>query len=482
MPTRSRARSAARARPPAASSSAATSTSATSSPACSAAAAPRADAPRSRGAGRARARAVAPTSIGQLPVSFAEAALGTKRTIRTGAGGDGRDLRPARRRERRAPARSRQGGGGAGAGGVPGDLYLDVEVRPDPHLRRAGDDIELDLPVTITEAVLGAKVEVPTVEGPVTLSIPPGTSSGARLRLRGRGIKRPDGTRGDQIARVEIVAPKIKPDDAETRKLFEEIAERTGAGRRCDDFDIPFPTRRHHKGARMSTENQKTLPLLVAAQPRPVPRRRHAGRDRSRQLAAPHRGAGRQGRARAGRHPEGRRHRRARRRGPLHDLRRGRGRPHREGGREPRHRGAARRGAPPRHRLHAGEAVPGRHLRAAGRDPQGSDRDRRAGHGGLRRRQAAHRHLARHPGRDRAGARPEQGPGPAGRHRRRDRRPVARGARLAAGRERRRRAAATAAGAAAAQGRADQGQAEDRPRRCARSSRSTSARRCCARS
>jgi len=75
--------------------------------------------------------------------------------------------------------------------------------------------------------VLGAKVEVPTVEGPVTVTIPPGTSSGARLRLRGRGIKRPDGSRGDQIARVEIMAPKIKPDDAETRKLFEEIAART---------------------------------------------------------------------------------------------------------------------------------------------------------------------------------------------------------------------------------------------------------------
>ena len=114
-----------------------------------------------------------------------------------------------------------------GDSGMPGDLYLDVEVRPDPHLRRTGDDIELDLPVTISEAVLGAKVEVPTVEGRVTLTIPPGTSSGSRLRLRGRGVKRPDGTRGDQYARVEIMAPKIMPDDSETRKLFEQIAART---------------------------------------------------------------------------------------------------------------------------------------------------------------------------------------------------------------------------------------------------------------
>jgi DnaJ-class molecular chaperone len=113
------------------------------------------------------------------------------------------------------------------SGGVPGDLYLDVDVRPDPYLRRHGDDIELDLPISVSEAALGARVEVPTVEGPVTVTVPPGTSSGARLRLRGRGVKRSDGTRGDQIARVEIVMPKIKPDDNETRQLFEQIAQRT---------------------------------------------------------------------------------------------------------------------------------------------------------------------------------------------------------------------------------------------------------------
>jgi len=61
----------------------------------------------------------------------------------------------------------------------------------------------------------------------VTVTIPPGTSSGARLRLRGRGIKKADGSRGDQFCRVEIVTPKIAPDDTETRQLFEEIARRT---------------------------------------------------------------------------------------------------------------------------------------------------------------------------------------------------------------------------------------------------------------
>jgi DnaJ-class molecular chaperone len=165
--------------------------------------------------------------IGQLPITFAEAALGTKKTIRTGSG-DTIDISVPAGVEN--GGRLRVPGKGAAADskdGVPGDMYLDLDVRPDPHLRRAGDDVELELPITISEAVLGAKVEVPTVEGRVTLTIPPGTSSGARLRLRGRGVKHPDGSRGDQIVRVEIVAPKIKPDDAETRKLFEEIAART---------------------------------------------------------------------------------------------------------------------------------------------------------------------------------------------------------------------------------------------------------------
>jgi molecular chaperone DnaJ len=100
-------------------------------------------------------------------------------------------------------------------------------VRPDPHLSRSGSDIELSVPVTFSEAALGTKVEVPTVEGPVTVTIPPGTSSGARLRLRGRGVKKPDGSRGDQMVRVEIVAPKGAGDDPETRKLLEELARRT---------------------------------------------------------------------------------------------------------------------------------------------------------------------------------------------------------------------------------------------------------------
>jgi len=165
--------------------------------------------------------------LGSLDVSFSEAALGTRRTVPTGSGGEVDVQIPA---GVETGGRLRVPGQGAPApqkNGVAGDLFLDITVTPDRFLRRNGSDIELDLPVSVAEAALGAKVDVPTVEGRVTLSVPPGTSSGARLRLRGRGVKKTDGSRGDQFCRVEIVVPRIGPDDGEIRKLFEEIGRRT---------------------------------------------------------------------------------------------------------------------------------------------------------------------------------------------------------------------------------------------------------------
>lgn len=165
---------------------------------------------------------------GSIEVTFAEAALGTERSMRVGGGSKVEVVIPP---GVETGARLRVTGHGAPApskGGVAGDLYLDITVTPDKHLRRTEDDLELALPVSVSEAALGAKVQVPTVEGPVTVTIPPGTSSGAKLRLRGRGIKRNDGTRGDQFCRIEIVVPKGVPDDADLRKLFEEIGRRAG--------------------------------------------------------------------------------------------------------------------------------------------------------------------------------------------------------------------------------------------------------------
>lgn len=103
------------------------------------------------------------------------------------------------------------GRGQAGRGseaGSSGDLLLTVRVRPHPYFRREGLDVHAELPVTLAEAVLGAEVEVPTIDGPVRVRLPAGTSGGQRFRLRGRGVRRPDGTAGDHHYRVRIVLPR----------------------------------------------------------------------------------------------------------------------------------------------------------------------------------------------------------------------------------------------------------------------------------
>mgnify|MGYP003606232418 CR=1 FL=1 len=101
-----------------------------------------------------------------------------------------------------------RGKGGAGYGeGGPGDALLTLVVRPDPDWRRDGDDVETTLPITIDEAVLGGRVEVQTIDGPVMLTIPRGASSGRKLRLKGRGIKGEGGKRGDHYVVLSIVLP-----------------------------------------------------------------------------------------------------------------------------------------------------------------------------------------------------------------------------------------------------------------------------------
>jgi len=93
-----------------------------------------------------------------------------------------------------------------------GDAIVTIEIAPHRHFRREGSNIRLDLPVTLKEAVLGAKVKVPTPEGAVMLTIPKGTSSGKVLRLKGRGFSAKDGKRGDQLVTVEIELPASDPD------------------------------------------------------------------------------------------------------------------------------------------------------------------------------------------------------------------------------------------------------------------------------
>jgi molecular chaperone DnaJ len=160
-----------------------------------------------------------------IEVSFREAVLGTRRSLRAGSGQTVEVNVPAGV-ESGARLRVPGQGGQAQRNGRPGDLYLDLTVLPDPHLRRSGRDIELTLPLTLAEACLGTQVDVPTVDGSVRLTIPAGTSSGAKLRLRGKGVKGQDSTRGDQFCRIEVVVPKLDPDDKEARRLVEELDRR----------------------------------------------------------------------------------------------------------------------------------------------------------------------------------------------------------------------------------------------------------------
>jgi len=120
------------------------------------------------------------------------------------------------------------GQGAAGAnGGPPGDLFLHVRLAAHPLYRMAGDDLELDLELTPWQAVLGDEVKVETLDGPVTLKVPPGTPAGRRLRLRGRGLPRDNGQRGDLHALVRVVVPE-RPSAAE-RQAYEALKSATSA-------------------------------------------------------------------------------------------------------------------------------------------------------------------------------------------------------------------------------------------------------------
>jgi curved DNA-binding protein len=114
-----------------------------------------------------------------------------------------------------------QGGRGAG-GGAAGDLYLIVRIAPHPRYRLEGRDLHLQLPVTPWEAALGATVPVDTPAGEVKVKVPPGSSSGRRLRLRGQGMPNPRGQPGDLLAEARIMVPKRL--NRRERELFEELA------------------------------------------------------------------------------------------------------------------------------------------------------------------------------------------------------------------------------------------------------------------
>jgi DnaJ-class molecular chaperone len=108
-------------------------------------------------------------------------------------------------------------------GSEPGDLYIKLKVRPHPIFDVSGDDITAEAPVSPSEAVLGATIEVPTLEGKVEIKIPPGAQGGQRLRLRGQGLNKRAGGRGDQYVKLKVVVPS-HPTDRE-QDLYKELGE-----------------------------------------------------------------------------------------------------------------------------------------------------------------------------------------------------------------------------------------------------------------
>jgi molecular chaperone DnaJ len=154
---------------------------------------------------------------------------GKLRTACRTCGGEGR-VRRTETIEVRIPAGVANGGrvrvpgkGNAGTMGAPaGDLYLRVVVRPHPFFERRGNDLYTKVPVTVSEATLGAKIEVPTMDGRSLVKIPPGTNSGSTLRLREKGVPSArNGARGDQYVEVQVIVPKRT--DERVRNLMKEL-------------------------------------------------------------------------------------------------------------------------------------------------------------------------------------------------------------------------------------------------------------------
>jgi DnaJ-class molecular chaperone len=171
------------------------------------------------GASRARSEAGGPFAMRgrdlryTLEIDFLEAAAGAKKRVTLPEGGT-LDLTVPEGVSNGQTLRLKGKGAAGNRGSEPGDALVEIRVRPHAQFNRSGDDIGLELPITIDEAVLGAKIEVPTVSGRVQLTIPKGTSSGRAFRLKGKGVHNTT-TRntGDQLVTVRIVLPSHVDDE-----------------------------------------------------------------------------------------------------------------------------------------------------------------------------------------------------------------------------------------------------------------------------
>lgn len=183
-----------------------------------------------RGAGRAgRGRAAPEPTRGAdvehtVTLSFEQAARGYTLPLQMNRGGQLETI------EMKIPAGVKDGSrvrvrgkGQGGTGGAPGDLYVTTRVKEHPYFHRDELNILVDIPITVYEALLGVKLDVPTLEGKVTLTVPPGTSSGSKLRIKGRGIERGE-EQGDQYVVIKVIVPKELDED--DRKLVETLASK----------------------------------------------------------------------------------------------------------------------------------------------------------------------------------------------------------------------------------------------------------------
>jgi DnaJ-class molecular chaperone len=179
---------------------------------------------RGRGRGKGTVRMRGADMQGRLALDFLDAVNGTTKRVTLPNGGTLDVTVPPGTRD--GQVLRLRGKGSAGLGGGPaGDLLVEVQVGGHRHFTRREDDILLDLPVTLPEAVLGGRIQVPTPAGAVMVNVPKGANTGTVLRLRGRGVPRGDGSRGDAYVTLRIVLPD-KPDAA-----LEEFAERWAAGK-----------------------------------------------------------------------------------------------------------------------------------------------------------------------------------------------------------------------------------------------------------
>lgn len=150
----------------------------------------------------------------RLEVDFLDAVKGAKKRV-TMPDGKSLDIAIPAGVEEGQTLRLRGQGEPGVSGGPAGDVYVDISVKPHPLFERDGDDIHIEAPITLKEAVLGGKITAPTIAGEVSISVPKNTSSGAVLRLKGRGVAREGKARGDQYVKLKIVLPEGGDPDLE---------------------------------------------------------------------------------------------------------------------------------------------------------------------------------------------------------------------------------------------------------------------------